>query len=79
MLHENPFALAERDAEKAGACPVTLLDDFYASHWDFDSLCDGFSCRECVAAPEDMGFGGSREGDEPASRFEIEKDWEIPF
>ena len=79
MLHNSPFGIAERDARRSGVCPVTLLGAFFSNHWDFDSLCDGFSCGECVATPEDMGFGGPCEGDEPAARFEKEEDWEIPF
>ena len=79
MLREQRFDLAERSAKATGACPVTLLDAFFTEHWDFDSLCGGFSCRECVATPEDMGFGGPCEEDEPATRFKIEEDLEIPF
>ena len=79
MLREDPFIRAGREAKAAGACPVTLLEAFFADHWDFDSLCVGFSCGECVAAPEDMGFGGPCEGDGPSARIEMQGDWEIPF
>ena len=79
MPREQQFDLAGHKAMATGVCPVTLLDAFFTDHWDFDSLCAGFPCGECVAAPEDMGFGGPREGDEPAARFVNEEDWEIPF
>ena len=79
MPRDQQFDLASRKAKETGACPVTLLDAFFANHWDFDSLCAGFSCRKCVAVPEDMGFGGPCEEDEPALRLKIEEDWEIPF
>ena len=79
MPRDDPFAIAGRDARRAGVCPVTLLDPFFSNHWDFDSLCGGFSCRECVATPEDTGLGGPREEAAPAARFEEEEDWEIPF
>ena len=79
MLPGSPFEAAARDGGDAGACPVTMLDAFYTNHWDFDSLCSGFACAECVATPEDMGFGGPAERDGPASATDGEEDWEIPF
>ena len=77
MLRENPFDLAGRKAGERGACPVTLLDDFYANHATFDELCCEFSCKECVATDEDMGFGG--EPWLPSAQASDEGGWEIPF
>ena len=79
MLHDSPFELAGRDAGRIGVCPVALLDAFFTNHWDFDSLCAGFSCGKCIATPEDMGLGGPCEADEPAIRFNVKEDWEVPF
>lgn len=77
MLRENPFRTAEREGRKAGACPVTLLDEFFTNHTTVDELCAEFSCKECVATDEDMGFGGEP-WLSPAQSLD-EGDWEIPF
>ena len=77
MLRENPFDLAGRRADERGACPVTLLDGFYANHATFDELCCEFSCKECVATDEDMGFGG--EPWLPSAQASDEEGWDIPF
>ena len=79
MLHDDPFALAERKAGEAGVCPVTALESFFTNHWDFDSLCSGFACRECAAGPEDMGYGGSAGEGESGTRIEEEGGLGIPF
>ena len=55
MLPESPFETAARKAGERGACPVWELEDFYANHWDFESLCSDFCCRKCVAEPEALG------------------------
>jgi hypothetical protein len=52
----DPFEDAARRAEAKGICPVNELEGFYTDHWDRDSLCSGFKCRECVATPEDFGW-----------------------
>lgn len=77
MLEESPFTVAARRAAEEGVCPVNLLDAFYTNHADFDSLCSEFTCRECVATPEDMGFGEWEPSPEPDS--EVDLDEAIPF
>ena len=77
MLRENPFDLAMRKAKARGACPVTLLDDFYVGHAAFDELCAGFVCKDCVATDEDMGFDGDPR--QPPTRPADEGDREIPY
>ena len=57
MLANDPFGIALERARQYNACPVSFLDGFYTNHWDFDTLCGGFKCYECVADPTDMGFG----------------------
>lgn len=79
MLLDDPFEIAERDAGRAGACPVTMLDAFFTDHWDFDSLCGGFACRGCAAEPEDMRHGGPAAEGESGTRIEEEGDLGIPF
>lgn len=79
MQREDAFRLAAAEAKAAGICPVNLLEAFYTNRWDFESLCAGFACKECVATLEDIGYGNVGEDDEPACRNELEEDWEIPF
>ena len=79
MRRDEMFKLVEAEAKVAGICPVNLLEPFYANHWDFGSLCAGFSCKECVATLEDIGYRDVGEGDEPSRRNELEEDWGIPF
>ena len=52
----SPVEVAAERARALGLCPIDMLEDFYTNHWDHDSLCAGFDCRECVAAPEDLGY-----------------------
>ena len=77
MLHENPFGVAEREGAERGVCPVTLLDEFFTNHTAVDELCAEFSCKECIATDEDMGFGG--EPWLPSAQPSDGGDWEIPF
>lgn len=72
-MTSDPFGLAARQAATRGTCPVWELDDFYANHWDFWSLCSDFACAECVATPEDMGFDDRDPATEPGG------DLDIPF
>ena len=51
----SPVEAAAERARPLGICPINMLDDFYTNHWDHDSLCAGFDCRECVATPEELG------------------------
>ena len=71
MLLESPFGAAARKAGERGTCPVRELDDFYAEHWDFETLCSGFGCAECVAEPEDLGPTGPWEPGEDSPSDDI--------
>lgn len=75
----SPFEVAAERARPLGLCPVNMLEDFYTNHWDHDSLCACFDCRECVASPEDLGYFEDWDDapclDSPASPG----DEEIPF
>lgn len=79
MQCKDEFRLAEAEAKAAGICPVNLLEAFYTNHWDFETLCTGFACRECVATLEDIGYSAAGEEMEPALTTELDGDWEIPF
>lgn len=79
MQREDAFRSPATEAKAAGICPVNLLEAFYTNHWDFESLCAGFACKECVATLEDIGYGDVGEDVEPACRNELEEDWEITF
>ena len=57
MRPPNPFEAVREQAQRANACPIEFLDDFYTNHWDVSSLCGAFECRECVADPMDIGLG----------------------
>ena len=52
---DDPFETAALKAGREGSCPVWALEDFYTNHWDFETLCSEFGCKECVAEPEDLG------------------------
>lgn len=77
MMGPDDFSIAAEEAERAGACPVGKLPEFYTSHWDFDSLCSGFGCAERVATPEDFGYAGCAA--EPVAEAEEEVISGIPF
>ena len=36
-------------------CPIWDLDEASLEHWDNDTLCESFSCKECVATDEELG------------------------
>ena len=55
MQFGSPFEAAALEAGRKGSCPVWELEDFYTNHWDFETLCSEFRCRECVAEPEALG------------------------
>ena len=77
---DDPLAKARAEAAIAGECPVNYVDDFASEHWDCWEICSWFKCKECVATPEDMGFGPLDCDHGAKSLIEEEgADWEIPF
>ncbi len=76
---EDPVAIVMREARARGVCPVTLLDDFLAEHWDHEALCSGFACTSCVGDPMDDCFAKD-DGWRPPWRHETEpEELETPF
>ena len=76
---EDPVEIASREARARGVCPVTLLDDFFAEHWDHETLCSGFDCPRCAGDPMDDCFAEDDGWRPPWSHEARPEELGIPF
>lgn len=56
MFDWDPWETRPKQPVAYSECPISKVEGFVSEHWDAESICEMFWCRECVAVPEDFGW-----------------------